>query len=83
MADIVLDFMMDDDNVVTWLSTDMFTGESIRGSIPVENNALFFKAVYIALSGDDTSISPEKYAEMEALLGFTVDAARHPARWIP
>ena len=83
MADTVLDFMMDDENVVEWLATDMFTGECIRGSVDAENTALFFKAVYIALSGDDTTISTAKYEEMERLLGFTNENSRHPARWIP
>jgi len=83
MADTVLDFIMDDENEIHWMATDMFTGESIRGSVDAENNALFFKAVYIAVSGDDTSISPEKYEEMERLLGFCGDNQKHPARWIP
>ena len=83
MADTVLDFMMNDENIIEWLATDMLTGESDRGLVDAENTDLFFKAVYIALSGDDTSISTAKYEEMERLLGFTNENSRHPARWIP
>jgi hypothetical protein len=83
MADTVLDFMMDDENVVEWFATDVFTGTSIRGNVPSDKNGLFFKAVYIALSGDDECITTLKYAEMERMLGFIGTDAKHPARWIP
>jgi hypothetical protein len=83
IADTVLDFIMGDENEVRWIATDMLTRESISGSVDAKNTDLFFKAVYIALSGDDTSISTAKYEEMERLLGFTNENSRHPARWIP
>ena len=78
MSDIMLEFHMDEHNRIFWQSTDLFTGDSISRYVPVGKEPLFWKAVHIALSGED---EVDNYAEIEEMLDFS--NYTKSTRWIP
>ena len=78
MADIILEIVMDNDNLITWRSTDRFTGDTFARSVPEGKESLFWQAVHVALSGED---GVDNYSEIEELLDFV--SYTKSTRWIP
>ena len=78
MADVDLQFVMDEDNVITWKSTDHFTGIHSAGEVEADKAHLFWQAVHITLSGED---DVDNYSEIEEALDFV--GCHGPTRWIP
>lgn len=81
VADLILSVRENIEGNLEWCSSDFLTGKFITGIIKPEEKELFWKGVYIALSGDDTSLDDETYRHLaEDVLGFVGDNVRHPAR---
>ena len=78
MADVDLHFVMDENNVITWRSTDRFTRIHSAGEVEPDKAHLFWQAVHIALSGED---DVENYNEIEEVLDFV--GCTDSTRWIP
>ena len=78
MSDIDLEFSMDEDNIITWRSTDIYTGDTFARHVPVGKESLFWQAVHIALSGEDEVDNYDEIEEMLDFVGYTKST-----RWIP
>lgn len=78
MADLMLVYIMDNNGSITWKATDLITDESVSMVVPKGKEHLFWRAIYIALSGED---DVEGYEEIEEALGF-VNYTK-TTRWIP
>jgi len=78
MADLVLEFYMNEDNRIFWVSTDLFSDSNMGCAVKEGDEPLFWQAVHIALSGED---DVDNYKEIERALGFI--GYNGVCRWIP